>query len=245
LAKILKEVWIGTYEELVDPNFTKTKLPQTILLVGGPLFKPDGTQINGEAENGVKITFTNVNELPTTPGPSLIGSLVGKRNGSGILKTAFHEFTHIMTQTKRFSDQFPQISRTNYMEDDWNATGTGTNTDTIALQAGFISKYARKSANEDFAELLSIYVTRGEANWKACLKSSVFLVEVVPAVAKTDTTEFAPAVILPDSSSYKMINLKLGYVRDYLQTEWKIDLDDFRAVFERRVQNLNEVLNKK
>jgi substrate import-associated zinc metallohydrolase lipoprotein len=244
LAKILKHTWMGTYTELAGEDFTKKLIPKTLLLLGGPMYKDNGNLVNGEAEGGVKITFTRVNELPTTTGDALNQQLTGPRNGYGILKTAFHEFTHLMTQTKNFQTEFKAISANQYRGDDWDANDTGGSSDTIALQTGFISKYARKNADEDIAEMFSIYVTRGDATWKSCLSDAV--------AHRTDTLYIPdPITGIPerqittrlDSTGYHTIERKMEYLRSYLQDSWSIQLDTCRAVFEKRLHSLNDVLN--
>jgi substrate import-associated zinc metallohydrolase lipoprotein len=226
LARILKHVWLGALTEVKDDEFTAEYIPKTLQLIGGKIYKSDGTVLNGEAEGGVKITFARVNELPDAAGPALVNLLIGGRDEYGILKTAFHEFTHIMTAGKNYPESFALISRLDYVGDDWTK---GSANDVEALQAGFITKYARKDADEDMAEILSIYVTRGKTNWDACLKDAV----------KEMVTD---GVTERDSTGYKIIDQKLSYVRDYLKTSWAIDLDTFRTVFERRTATLNEVL---
>jgi substrate import-associated zinc metallohydrolase lipoprotein len=243
LAKILKHTWMGTYSELAGEEFTKKYIPKTLLLLGGPMYKDDGKIVNGEAEGGVKITFTRVNELPTTTGTALNQQLTGPRNGYGILKTAFHEFTHLLTQTKNFPTEFPAISANQYRGDDWDANDTGGSSDTIALQTGFISKYARKNADEDIAEMLAIYVTRGDAIWQSCMKDAVahrsdtlYVPNPVTGETERQVTSYL------DSTGYYTISKKMEYVRSYLQDSWSIDLDTCRTVFEKRLNSLNDVL---
>jgi substrate import-associated zinc metallohydrolase lipoprotein len=226
LARILKHVWLGALTEVKDDEFTATYIPKTLQLIGSKIYKSDGTVLNGEAEGGVKITFTRVNEIPATASPALLNLLIGGRNEYGVLKTAFHEFTHILTASKNYPESFALISQLDYVGDDWTK---GSANDIEALQAGFITKYARKDADEDIAEILSIYVTRGRANWDACMKDAV----------KTTVTG---GVTESDSTGYKIIEEKLSYVKDYLKNSWAIELDTFRTVFERRTATLSEVL---
>lgn len=243
LAKILKQTWMGTYTELSGEEFTKKYIPKTLLLLGGPMYKDDGKIVNGEAEGGVKITFTRVNELPTTVGNALNQRLIGERNGYGILKTAFHEFTHLLTQTKNYQTEFPSISAKEYRGDDWDANDTGGSSDTIALQSGFISKYARKNADEDIAEMFAIYVTRGKDNWDSSMKDAVAYKADTSYVPNPVTGEPERMISMKmDSTGYYIISKKMEYVRSYLQDSWSINLDTCRAVFEKRLNALSDVL---
>jgi substrate import-associated zinc metallohydrolase lipoprotein len=148
-----------------------------------------------------------------------------------------------MTQTKNFQTEFKAISASEYRGDDWDANDTGGSSDTIALQSGFISKYARKNADEDIAEMLAIYVTRGDAIWQSCMKDAVahrndtlYIPNPVTGVPERQITAYL------DSTGYYIISKKMEYVRSYLQDSWSINLDTCRAVFERRIDSLNDVL---
>lgn len=121
-------------------------------------------------------------------------------------KTLHHEFAHILHQTKPYPTSFKEISSSNYVQDSWNTTYT---TDAAAQKAGFISPYASSSDNEDFVELYSIYVTNTKADWDAKITTA------------------------GDTGS-AIINSKLDIVKNYMETKWKLNMDQVREVVLRR-----------
>lgn len=217
VAKILKHLWLGTYDDVKGMAFTKTYIPKTIVLVGSGMYNST-TVVVGEAEGGVKITFARVNELniDNIALADLTGNSTYTGNGTestGLLKTAFHEFAHIMTQTKPLPEEFSLISALDYLGDDWNAVGT---TPKAAWTAGFPTKYSRHSPGEDFAEIMAIYVTRGSTNWNNLL-----------AAAGAEGAE--------------ILNTKVAMINKYLQTSWGTNLQKMREAFESRAEDLDEL----
>ena len=82
-------------------------------------------------------------------------------------------------------------------------------TESAALKAGFISRYAATSADEDFVELISIYVTNAAAAWRSKLSTA-------------------------GTTGRSMIEEKFEIAYKYMQNEWNIDLDQLREVVLRR-----------
>ena len=72
-----------------------------------------------------------------------------------------------------------------------------------ALKAGFITPYASSAVDEDFVELIAVYVTNTEAYWQSRIK--------------TAGTTGAP-----------IINSKFEIVYNYMLDTWNIDLDILR-----------------
>jgi substrate import-associated zinc metallohydrolase lipoprotein len=217
MAKILLHLWLGTYNGVKGINFTRIYIPKTILLVGSGAYKSTSTVI-GEAEGGMKITFYALNdrnlENPT------VGELVGVpsfsgtgTDATGLLKTAFHEFAHILDQNKSIPESFALISDKDYMGDDWNATGT---TPKSAQEKGFITKYASSSPGEDFAEIVAIYTVRSAENWSN-----------IKAAAGADGAA--------------IINSKVSIINNYLRTLWGTSLDEFREAFENQAAGLDNL----
>lgn len=217
MAKILLHLWLGTYNDVKGIDFTRAYIPKTILLVGSGAHKSTSTVI-GTAEGGMKITFYEINER-NLKNPTL-GELVGVpsfagtgTDASGYLKTAFHEFSHILTQNKQLDEAFALISEKDYMDDDWSATGT---TVKAAWDKGFITKYAAASPGEDFAEIVSIYTIRGAENWSKILNAA-------------------------DSTGRAKMNQKVALVNEYLKNSWETSLDEFRSAFEKRAADLDKL----
>ncbi|MDR0754757.1 MAG: putative zinc-binding metallopeptidase [Prevotellaceae bacterium] len=204
MAKIIKHLWLEVYDDVAGVDFTRTYIPRVIHLIGSGAYNSNNTFLLGTAEGGLKVTLFRINDLN-------INNISISLLSEWYLHTMHHEFAHILHQTKDYPSEFKAISNNDYIGDDWAAS---TATLAIANQLGFVSRYARSEANEDFVELLSIYVTKGQANWNAIL-------------AQAGTAGTA------------IINQKLEIVKVYLRNSWGIELDELRRVFELRASTLN------
>ncbi|QQT27125.1 MULTISPECIES: putative zinc-binding metallopeptidase [Sphingobacterium] len=128
-------------------------------------------------------------------------------------KTVHHETQHIFNQRKPFPTGFNEITGTAYVDDAWNQVWASSG---AAIAAGFISTYASKAPTEDFAELYSFYITRSQAEFDAMLNV-------------TGSTAAGRALIAS----------KLTIVKNYMNSEWGINMDQLRQVILDRYANLN------
>jgi substrate import-associated zinc metallohydrolase lipoprotein len=208
-AVAFKHVILEGYDEIWGNTYNvKAFFPKYFYIVGNYAYNNNGTMVLGTAEAGIKITFYGVNQYVFE---NIQVDDYGDHAIVRRFKTAHHEFTHSMHQQTPFSDDFRIISMTDYIEDDWN-----NRTLQEALNNGFISTYARKNANEDFAELYSWYVTYSADWWAA---------RVAPASAE----------------GMAKINQKLSILRTYMKNNWNLDLDVVRSVTLNRISELNNL----
>jgi substrate import-associated zinc metallohydrolase lipoprotein len=203
-AKLIKHLWIEVYDDVAGPAFTKTYIPRIIHLIGSGAYNTNNTVLLGTAEGGLKITLYRINDL--NPETVTAGLLTDR-----YLKTLFHEFAHILHQTKNYSEEFAKISNADYVSDDWSSN---SNTEAKAYELGFVSRYARKEANEDFVEMLSIFVVGGQTNWTGILRKA-------------------------GDRGAAIIGQKFEIVQNYLQTSWNIDIYELRRAFESRVASMH------
>ena len=167
-------------------------------LIGEFEYRNNGTFILGTAEGGKKILLSGVNYLSDMlkQGPEALNHYY--------IKTIHHEFTHILNQIKDYPTDFKQVTGSGYVADNWSKPPYNKE----YLKNGFISDYAQHSDGEDFAEMLSIYVTNTQEYWDSQLKDA--------------------------GSSADFIRAKLQIVRDYMKSVWSIDIDELRSVIIRR-----------
>lgn len=198
LAHIIKYVCLESFDEVAGIKFTRANFPKQIYLVGNWEFKNNGTFVLGTAEGGKKIFLAGVNLLDENL--SSQASL-----NSYYLKTIFHEFTHILNQTKDYSADFKLITSTGYVAGSWSNTEFSTG----YLSRGFISSYSQDSHGEDFAEMFSIYVTHTKSEWDAWMTEA-------------------------GTSGAALIGSKLSIVKDYMKKSWNIDMDALRSTILRR-----------
>lgn len=198
MAHLVKYLCIDTYDELAGVDFTREYFPKMFFLIGEFEYKNNGSYILGTAEGGKKILLSGVNYLSymLNQGPEALNHYY--------IKTIHHEFTHILNQIKNYPTDFKQVTGSGYVADNWSKEPYNTE----YLKNGFISDYAQHSDGEDFAEMLSIYVTNTQEYWDSQLKDA--------------------------GASADFIRAKLQIVRDYMKTVWSIDIDELRSVIIRR-----------
>lgn len=205
LSIIMKYLWFDAYNEVVGPDFIKENMPRTIHFIGSPAYNSEGTMVLGTAEGGLKITLYMVNSLDDKTLKDY------DTMNTYYFHTLHHEFTHILNQKIPYDQSFKLITESGYVSGDWY-----TISDKTAHQAGFITPYAMVEPLEDFAEMLSNYVTMSQSEWNAIL-------------ADAGTTGAAS------------ISAKLDIVRHYMQDSWNVDIDQLRAAVLRRASTLSAV----
>ena len=196
MAKLVRHLCLEAYDEITgSKEFIRTHFPKMIHLIGSAAYKNNGTMVLGEAEGGLKITLYMINDLMLD-----IDYL-----NHYYFKTMHHEFAHILHQKKPYSTDFNLISGSDYVTDAWSDTWSG---DADAQKNGFISEYASKEANEDFVELIAVYVTSTAAEWNTVIKNA--------------------------GDGAAIINAKFDIVYNYMLNTWGINLDELREVVQRR-----------
>ena len=159
MAKLIKHLWIGAYDELVGEEFMKTYCPRMIQLIGSKAYNSQGSVVVGTAEGGMKITLYNVNAINiTSPSISFLNEW--------FFGTMHHEFAHILHQTKNYSTDFNLISK------DYQGPSWVNLEEDQAHQMGFVTSYASSSTDEDFVEIIAKYATNPQGWWESLLASS-------------------------------------------------------------------------
>lgn len=198
LAHIIKYTCLEAFDEAVGVDFTNANFPKQLVLIGNFEYHNNGTFTLGTAEGGKKIYFLGVNDLDSHK------NSIAELNRY-YLKTIYHEFTHILNQTVEYAADYKLITANGYVADSWSDAPYNTN----YLERGFISNYSQKEADEDFAEIFSIYVTNTAAQWEAWMQE-----------AGTDGSAYLEA--------------KLNSVRNYMHDLWGVDMDKLRDIVLRR-----------
>lgn len=161
LAKVIKYLWLDSYDEVCGNDFLRSYVPRIIHLIGCPGYKDNGSILLGTAEGGLKITLYDVNSID--PEHINVATLT-----DNYLHTMHHEFAHILHQTKSYSEDFRKISDGKYVGDDcFNAEYTLA----LARKNGFVTRYARSEHQEDFVEIISTYITNTEETWQSIRQS--------------------------------------------------------------------------
>lgn len=203
MSHLLKYLCLETYNEAAGVDFTCRYFPKLFCYCGEWKYKNNGTIVLATAEGGKKIYLCGLNYLQSSiNNVSLLNS--------HYFKTIHHEFTHILNQNIPIPADYQIITGTDYVADLWSESPYNAG----YLTRGFISSYAQHSYTEDFAEMVSIYITNSESYWNSLMESA--------------------------GDGAEAINQKLDIVRDYMKGSFNIDIDELRDVLQRRQ---NDVAN--
>jgi len=216
MAHLVKYLCVETYDEVAGVEFTRANFPKMFYLIGTWEFRNNGSFILGTAEGGKKILLAGINEIS-----SHLGS--AEELNHYYIKTIHHEFTHILNQTRDYPTTFRQVTPNSYVND--------SQFDEPYLSAylsrGFITAYAQTEPREDFAEMVSEYVTHTPEWWDEQMEAADTMY-----VADTKQTETGRA----------LIEQKLDIVRAYMHDTWGIDMDILRECILRRQKNVTDGL---
>lgn len=202
MAHLVKYLCLESYDEVAGIDFTRNYFPKMIFTIGEWEYRNNGTIILGTAESGKKILLTGVNYLDTyKSSPAALNHYY--------FKTIHHEFTHILNQTKEYSAEFKLITGNSYVADSWSKEPFNVG----YLERGFISDYAQHSDTEDFAEMMSLYVTNSKEQWDEWMAEA-------------------------GENGAPLLQAKLDIVKSYMKDSWGIDMDKLRDTILRRQADL-------
>lgn len=212
IAKIVKHVWLEAYDELWGINMTRTYVPKLLHFIGNVAYTQSG-MILGQAEGGMKVTLFRLNEID-----------LKKINVAALneyyFKTMHHEFTHILNQKKAYDPAYERISESDYVGGSWYQLN-----DSEALAKGFISPYSMDRASEDFAEIVANYVTNDADTWES------LLAEAQESILSEDG----------ETTARTILERKFDIAYRYMLDSWGLDLNELRAVVQRRQNEISEL----
>lgn len=220
MAHLVKYLCVDTYDEVAGPEFTRGNFPKMFFLIGEWEYRNNGTYILGTAEGGKKILLSGINYL------DYVLEQGADELNYYYIKTIHHEFTHILNQTRDYPTIFSQITGSDYVADSWSEypfdnspdpDGNSNQPTNYCYEHGFVSNYAQHSSGEDFAEMVSIYVTNPQSYWDELLKKA-------------------------GANGAALIGAKFDIVQEYMLKTWGIELDQLRSTILRRQ---NDVVNGK
>lgn len=203
LMKIVKHVWMEAYDEVWGVDLTRMYVPKLIQLIGNVAYTESG-MILGQAEGGLKVMLFRVNEIN-------LERINPAELNTYYFKTMHHEFVHILNQTKAYDPAFDRISESDYVGSSWYQVR-----ESDALKKGCISNYALDRATEDFAEMMSIYVTSTAASWESKLTTA-------------------------GETGRPIIERKFEIVYNYMLDSWGVDLDELRWIVQRRQNEIKDL----
>ena len=147
-AEMVLNGFLKIYEKVAGPAFIKALTPKQFVFFGSTVYNSNGTETLGSADGGRKVVLYNLNTLNEYDASSI------KRR----LRTIHHEFTHILNQMVEIPPTFEKVTPADYTGD-WS---NSANTESLAQNLGFISRYARDQYTEDFAETVAYLLVEGQ-----------------------------------------------------------------------------------
>lgn len=220
MAHLVKYLCVETYNEVAGIEFTRSYFPKMFFLDGTWHFRNNGSYELGTAEGGKKICLMGINYLNGV----LDGTYDSRfEMADGLnhyyIKTIHHEFTHILNQTTDYPTSFRQVTPSSYVSDSqFSEPFVST-----YLERGFITAYAQTNSDEDFAEMISEYVTHDADWWDEQMEAADDIYEGDPNQAQTGRV---------------LIEQKLDIARAYMHNTWGIDIDKLRDTILRRQGNV-------
>lgn len=205
IAILIKYLWFDAYNEAVGQNFVKANVPRIIHFIGSSAYNSNGTETVGTAEGGLKVTLYKINEIDES---RIQTDAYYHRLNEYYFHTMHHEFTHILHQKVPYDTNFKLISEANYRSTDWYLYSTAQ-----AQRLGFITNYAMSQPDDDFAELMSTYITSSKSEWESDMATA-------------------------GTSGADIINQKLEILRKYMQESWGLDIDLLRDIIQRRASEM-------
>ena len=205
IAILIKYLWFDAYNEAVGQNFVKANVPRIIHFIGSSAYNSNGTETVGTAEGGLKVTLYKINDIDES---RIKTDAYYHRLNEYYFHTMHHEFTHILHQKVPYDTNFKLISEANYRSTDWYLYSTAQ-----AQRLGFITNYAMSQPDEDFAELMSTYITSSKSEWESDMATA-------------------------GTSGADIINQKLEILRKYMQESWGLDIDLLRDIIQRRASEM-------
>jgi len=247
MGEFILDFWVAPFEISQDGiTFMKDHFPPEIVFVGSPMYNSDGQSITlGYADAGARITFTQVNELDL-------------KNENWILmqlRTAQHEYGHIIHQRHNLPNGYKEVSPKNYKSNNWlNLAGdvqaSSPRISREAISLGMVSNYGTSDVQEDFCELLSIYITSDETAFEARYithEPEVQYPQLDESGNPVLDEEGNPIMLDPADDAADMnagrdlIAIKLKLIKDYYMSNFNINLD---LVRDKTMKTINEALTQ-
>lgn len=165
--EVFRDVFIKSYIDIYKgsdaykhpEDFIRTYVPKQIELLGGYEYQGNGNIRLGLAEGGRKIVLSGINYWRD---PEIL---------ERFMRTIFHEFSHILHQTKLYDITFEQITKEGYTAQWFNPTDNAWLRIRQSREQGFVSDYARKNRDEDFVETIAYYLILSPEGWDRMISS--------------------------------------------------------------------------
>ncbi len=226
VLKAIKYLWLDLCEEerVFTPNFLKGKAPIVIRLFGGLGLNASGLElITAPRQTAIEFYIYNVNAFDPK-----------KKDDFFILyRSLLHQFAQRLIDLKTYDYKaFVRFSDKNYVASDDDIVTPLENIERVrrfsitrsANLEGFLTPYAMRSVDEDFADSFSMYLLATSIELKTKLKTNL---QVDKDFYIGDEAGYEEDKKLAEQARLA-IEGKLSFIKEYLAKEYKIKLDDLR-----------------
>lgn len=199
---VIQRIWMKPYLELGGETFFKRTAPKQLMLLGSEAYLEDGNMVVGEADQGMRITLYRLNSQNPKDTEAV----------DDYTQIFHHEFIHILHQMVKYPLAYEQLCSGLYTIN-WQ-----TYTVDQALGMGFIDPYAMENPNEDFAQMISKFITLNSIEWQAQFNN-----------AQSQSAK-----------AYQILREKEALILQYMQSVWGIDLYRLRELVQREVELIQQ-----
>ena len=216
---LMRYTFFEVYEKVAPKGFAERHTIKQLVLFGTLGYGPTQNLL-GEAPFGM-IQVYDINRLtiPYYDDPNFSSSSFNyyyQRARDNYIQTLYHESAHTLHQDTPVPEEFIKLTISDYQQDNafsyWYTRGISS------LVAGFISDYASKSPEEDFAELYGTYMVLLPDEWENLMVQ-------------------ADKKYKPESryTGRQILERKLTIMKEYLKTNYHLDIDVVRAEANSRI----------
>ena len=161
LAHYIKYLFYDVYNLYGGEDFMKQYGPRIFHFIGSSAYSPTtGTETQGYASAGVKITLINVNNMKFWKEDSPYTATDMESLNKDQFHVMHHEFSHILHQTKSYPVSFGQVTPGTYAPRDWQERDS-----VLSHSLGYLTQYGSSANYEDFVETLSCTITDTDVRW--------------------------------------------------------------------------------
>ena len=216
---LMRYTFFEVYEKVAPKGFAERHTIKQLVLFGTLGYGPTQNLL-GEAPFGmIQVYDINRLNIPYFDADDYEASTFNyyyQRARDNYIQTLYHESAHTLHQDTPVPEAFLKLTISDYQQDNafsyWYIRGISS------LTAGFISDYASKSPEEDFAELYGTYMVLLPEEWEKLMVQ-------------------ADHKYKPDSryTGREILERKLAIMKEYLKANYHLDIDVVRAEANRRI----------
>lgn len=230
VLKAIKYLWLETYtlSNIGGSDFMKGKNPIKIYMYGGKNLDSNGVELISNPNSGaIEMHLYNINEF-------------NPKNATQVyilMRSVHHQFAKRLLELFPYNrDKFVTISQKKYIsstEEIKQISGLTRSElfgiESYANKRGFFTQHSRLSAEDDFAEIISVMLTNSQKE-----------VEQAFTTAQTPDTDSNPEVQQhynqEAKEAYAEITQKQAMATDYFKKEIKINLTRMQTISVQRIK---------